>query len=131
MARILIADDRESMRVAIRFLLVMRPHWEICGEATDGREAVAKASELQPDVVVLDVRMPLMDGLQAAREICRNMPATPVVVYTLYKSAELEAAARLAGVRRIVSKEDGGQNLLAAIEAELVAKKYQKKSKHE
>jgi DNA-binding NarL/FixJ family response regulator len=131
MARILIADDRESMRAAVKLLLVMRPHWEICGEATDGREAVAKARELQPDVVVLDVRMPLMDGLQAAREICRNMPATPVVVYTLYKSAELEAAARLAGVRRIVSKEDGGQNLLAAIEAELVAKKYQKKSKHE
>jgi DNA-binding NarL/FixJ family response regulator len=131
MARILIADDRESMRAALKLLFVMRPHWEICGEATDGREAVAKASELQPDVVVLDVRMPLMDGLQAASEICRNMPATPIVVYTLYKSAELEAAAKLAGVRRVVSKEDGGRNLLIAIEAELVAKKYQKKSKHE
>jgi DNA-binding NarL/FixJ family response regulator len=131
MARILIADDRESMRDALKLLFVMRPHWEICGEATDGREAVAKASELQPDVVVLDVRMPLLDGLQAASEICRNMPATPIVVYTLYKSAELEGAARLAGVRRVVSKEDGGQNLLTAIEAELVAKKYQKKSKDE
>jgi DNA-binding NarL/FixJ family response regulator len=131
MARILIADDRESMRAALKLLFVMRPHWEICGEATDGREAVAKASELQPDVVVLDVRMPLLDGLQAASEICRNMPATPIVVYTLYKSAELEAAAKLAGVRRVVSKEDGGRNLLIAIEAELVAKKYQKKSKHE
>jgi len=119
------------MRAALKLLFVMRPHWEICGEATDGREAVAKASELQPDVVVLDVRMPLLDGLQAASEICRNMPATPIVVYTLYKSAELEAAAKLAGVRRVVSKEDGGRNLLIAIEAELVAKKYQKKSKHE
>jgi DNA-binding NarL/FixJ family response regulator len=128
MTRILIADDRELMRVALRTLFVLRPSWEICGEAEDGREAVAKATELQPDVIVLDFRMPMVDGLEAADEICRTMPATPIVMYTLYKSVHLEAAARLVGVRRVVAKEDGVEGLLHAIEAELVAEKYQKKS---
>ena len=129
MARILIADDRESMRTALKAMFVMRPHWEICGEAEDGREAVAKATELQPDMIVLDFRMPLSDGLQAASQISETMPATPIVMYTLYKTDELEVAAKLVGVRCVVAKEDGFRNLLSAIEAELVTKKYQKKSK--
>ena len=66
MARILIADDRELMREALRTLFVLRPNWEICGEAEDGREAVAKATELQPDVIVLEFKMPLADGLQGS-----------------------------------------------------------------
>jgi two-component system, NarL family, response regulator NreC len=123
-ARILIADDRESMRTALKLLFLMRPDWEICGEAEDGREAVAKAAELQPDMIVLDFRMLPWDGLQAANKISNTMPATPIVMYTLYKSVELETAAKLAGVRRVVAKEDGVQGLLSAIEAELVAKKY-------
>ena len=131
MTRILIADDRESMRTALKAMFVMRPHWEICGEAEDGREAVAKATELQPDMIVLDFRMPLSDGLQAASQISETMPATPIVMYTLYKTDELEVAAKLVGVRCVVAKEDGFRNLLSAIEAELVAKKYQKKSKQE
>ena len=131
MGRILIADDRESMRTALKAMFVMRPHWEICGEAEDGREAVAKATELQPDVIVLDFRMPLSDGLQAASQISESMPATPIVMYTLYKTDELEVAAKLVGVRCVVAKEDGFRNLLSAIEAELVAKKYQKKSQQE
>src|ERR1700687_5708409 len=128
MARILIVDDRESMRTALKAMFVMRPHWESCGEATDGLEAVAKATELQPDMIVLDFKMPLSDGLHAASKISSAMPATPMVLYPLYKSVELEAVAKLAGVRRVVAKEDGVQTLLAAIEAELMAKKYQKKS---
>jgi DNA-binding NarL/FixJ family response regulator len=130
-ARILIADDRELMRVALKTLFVLRPNWEICGEAEDGREAIAKATQLQPDVIVLDFKMPLADGLQAAYEICRNLPTTPIVMYTLYKSAQLDAAARLAGVRRVVAKEDGVEGLLLAIEGELVAKNYQEKSDQE
>ena len=131
MARILIADDRESMRTALKAMFVMRPHWEICGEAEDGREAVAKATELQPDVIVLDFRMPLSDGLQAASQISETMPATPIVMYTLYKTDELEVAAKLVGVRCVVAKEDGFRKLLSTMEAELVAKKYQKKSRYE
>jgi DNA-binding NarL/FixJ family response regulator len=127
MTRILIADDREAMRLALKTLFVLRPNWEICGEAEDGREAVAMATDLQPDVIVLDFKMPVANGLQAAHEICRNLPTTPIVMYTLYKSAQLESVARSAGVRRVIAKEDGLQGLLGAIEAELVAKKNEEK----
>jgi DNA-binding NarL/FixJ family response regulator len=128
MARILIADDREAMRIALKTLFVLRPNWEICGEAEDGREAVAMATDLQPDVIVLDFKMPIANGLQAAYEICRNLPATAIVMYTLYKSVQLESVARSAGVRRVIAKEDGVQGLLGAIEAELVTKQHEEKS---
>jgi DNA-binding NarL/FixJ family response regulator len=117
--RILIADDRESMRMALKTLFVLRPTWEICGEAEDGREAVSKATDLRPDLIVLDFKMPLANGLQAAQEIGRNLPTTPIVMYTLYKDERLESVARSAGVRCVVAKEDGVQELLGAIEAEV------------
>ena len=123
MTKILIADDRESMRTALKAMIAMRPHWEVCGEATDGHEAVAKASQLQPDVIVLDFRMPLSDGLRAASEIHRTMPSILIVMYSPYKTDELEAAAKLVGVRCVVAKEDGVHKLLSAIDAELVVKK--------
>jgi DNA-binding NarL/FixJ family response regulator len=119
-ANILIADDRESMRTALKAMFAMRPHWEVCAEATDGHEAVAKASQLQPDLIVMDFRMPLFDGLQAASEIYKIMPSVPIVMYSLYKTAELEAAAKLAGARCLIAKEDGVHKLLCAIDAELV-----------
>ena len=119
MARILIADDRESMRTALKTAFIMRPNWEICGEATDGNEAIAKANELQPDLILIDFRMHLTDGLTAAAEIKKIMPKLPIVMYTLYKTDELEAAAKQVGVRSVVAKEDGVQSLLAAIDAEL------------
>lgn len=118
MTRILIADDRESMRIALKTLFVLRPTWEICGEAEDGREAISMASDLRPDLIVLDFKMPLTDGLQAAQQIGRNLPTTPIVMYTLYKDEQLELVAKSAGVRRVVAKEDGVQELLGAIEAE-------------
>lgn len=119
MARILIADDRESMRTALRSAFVLRPNWEICGEATDGTEAIAKATQLKPDLVLLDFRMHQSDGLKAATQINRIMPSLPIVMYTLYKTAELEAAAKSVGVRCVVAKEDGVQPLLDAIDGEL------------
>lgn len=128
MTRILIADDRVAMRIALKTLFVLRPNWEIYGEAEDGREAIAMATDLQPDLIVLDYKMPVANGLQAAYEICRNLPGTPIVMYTLYKSAQLESVARSAGVRRVIAKEDGVQGLLGAIEAELVTKKGEEKS---
>jgi len=120
--RILIADDRESMRIALRALIRMRPDWQICGEANDGREVVAKAAELQPDLVVLDFKMPVANGIQAGREIFRSSPTLPVVMYTLYRTPEIEAAAKRVGIRQIIAKEDGGKYLLSAIETELLAK---------
>ena len=121
MARILIADDRESMRMALRYLIRMHPDWQICGEANDGREAVAKAAELQPDLIILDFKMPVANGIKAGSEISSSMPTIPIVMYTLYKTPELEVASKLVGIRQVIGKEDGGKHLLNAIEAELSA----------
>jgi len=119
--RILIADDHESMRSAVRSLVRMNPGWEICGEADDGREAVAKATELKPDLVLLDFKMPGANGIQAGSEICGAMPMTPILMYTLYKTPELEVAAKLVGIRQVIGKEGGAADLLAAIETELAS----------
>ena len=119
MAKILIAEDRELMRSALKTAFAMRPKWEICGEATDGREVVTKVSELQPDLIIMDFKLPLADGIQAAREIFATAPSIPIVIYTLYRNDELDAAAKQVGVRSVVSKQDGLLHLLEAIDAEL------------
>ena len=119
MARIMIAEDRESMRTALKAIFVMRPSWVVCGEAQDAKEAVAKAMELRPDLIVMDFKMHYSDGLTAASDILRLMPSIPIVMFTLYKTDELEAAAKMVGVRCVVGKEDGVRTLLRAIDAEL------------
>jgi CheY-like chemotaxis protein len=118
-ARIMIAEDRESMRTALKAIFVMRPNWVVCGEAQDAKEAVAKAMELRPDLIVMDFKMHHSDGLTAASDILRLMPSIPIVMFTLYKTDELEAAAKMVGVRSVVAKEDGVRTLLGAIDAEL------------
>ena len=124
MVRILIVDDRELMRSALRAIFAMRPQWQVCGEAEDGREAVLKASELKPDLIILDFKIPLANGIQAASEICTTMPSIPIIMYTLYKTDELETAAKLVGIRSVVAKEDGVRNLLSAIDAELPPREF-------
>jgi DNA-binding NarL/FixJ family response regulator len=119
MAKILIADDRQLMRNALKTIFAMRPKWEICGEATDGLEVVTKVAELQPDLILMDFKMPLADGIQAAAEISATSPSIPIVMYTLYRNDELDAAAKQASVRSVVAKQDGVLNLLEAIDAEL------------
>jgi DNA-binding NarL/FixJ family response regulator len=122
LTRILIADDRQLMRDALKAIFALRPAWQVCGEASDGAEAVVMAVQLQPDLVILDFKMPLADGIRAASEILMAMPSTPIVMYTLYKTEELESAAKLVGVRAVVGKEDGVRSLLSAVDAELTAK---------
>ena len=119
MARILIAEDRESMRTALKAVFVLRPNWVVCGEAQDAKEVVAKAMELHPDLIVMDFKMHHSDGLTAASDILRLMPAIPIVMFTLYKTDELEAAAKMVGIRCVIGKEDGVRTLLRAIETEL------------
>ena len=80
---------------------------------------MAKAAELQPDLIILDFKMPLANGIKAGSEISSSMPTIPIVMYTLYKTPELEVAAKLVGIRQVIGKEDGGKHLLSAIEAEL------------
>jgi DNA-binding NarL/FixJ family response regulator len=97
------------------------PDWEVCGEAGDGQEAMTKATELRPDLIVLDFKMPLANGIKAGSEICSSMPSVPIVMYTFYKTPELEVAAKLVGIRQVIGKEDGAKPLVSAIESELVA----------
>jgi DNA-binding NarL/FixJ family response regulator len=117
--RILIAEDREAMRSALKTLIALRSNWVICGEAEDANEAITKVTELRPDLVVLDYKMHHTDGLTAADGILKAMPDIPIVMFTLYKTDELEHAAMLMGIRCVVGKEDGVNVLLQAIESEL------------
>jgi two-component system, response regulator PdtaR len=117
--RILIAEDRESMRHALRVLFGLRENWEVCGEAEDANEAILKAEQLRPDLIVLDYKMRHTDGLQAADGIFKVLPDVPIVMFTLYKTDELEHAANLIGIRCVVGKEDGVHSLLSAMEQQL------------
>jgi DNA-binding NarL/FixJ family response regulator len=113
--RILIADDHEWVLRGLRTLLGANSGWEICGDAADGREAVAKAIELSPDLIVMDLAMPGLDGLGAAQEIRKLLPSVPVVLNTLYGTAELHWEAAKHGVQRVVEKSEPGA-LIAALE---------------
>lgn len=117
--RILIADDHELMRKLLRNLINSHPNWQVCAEAKDGGEAVAQTKELHPDLVVLDLAMPVMDGMRAAREINKMVPETRMIMFTLHASPEIEEEARNAGIRQVISKTQNGAQLLDAIEREL------------
>ena len=82
--RLLIADDHEIVRTGVRTLLKGRPDWEICGEATNGRETIAKVFELSPNVVILDLSMPVLNGFEAATEIRRIAPSTKIVFFSVH-----------------------------------------------
>src|SRR5579864_375191 len=115
--RILIADDHELVRRGIRALVEGHPGWEICGEATDGREAVEKAVELRPDIVLLDVGMPNLNGLNAARQILAAKPRTRVLIVTMHESEQLIREALEIGARGFLLKSDAAKDLVAAVEA--------------
>src|SRR5438552_6144900 len=115
--RILIADDHAAVRRGIRALIESHPQWEVCGEATNGREAVELAARLRPDVVVLDVSMPQMNGLDAARRIHREVPDARLLVLTMHEAVQLANEVRRAGADRLVRKSDAHQSLVRAIES--------------
>ena len=119
MPRILLADDRASMRNTLRSLLTVYGKLDVCGEAADGRQAVDAAVVLKPDLVLLDYKMPNGDGIRAASELKQRLPETPVVLFTLYKTQELESEALGVGVRAVVGKEEGVVKLLRTIEDQL------------
>jgi DNA-binding NarL/FixJ family response regulator len=115
--RILIADDHYVVRHGLRSLLESRPEWEVCGEACNGREAIELSMQLKPEVVIIDIAMPGMTGLEATRHILKANPKTQVVVLTMHESEELLREVLDAGARGYVLKTDKGRELISAIEA--------------
>ena len=115
--RILVVDDHAIVRHGLRTLLGGRPEWEIIDEAEDGIEAVEKADRLKPDVVVLDVSMPRMDGLEACRRIRKSVPRSEVLIVTQHDSPQMMREALGAGARGYIVKCDAARDLLAALEA--------------
>ena len=115
--RIFIADDHEVVRKGLISLLQAQPDWEVCGEAADGREAVEKASELKPDVVVIDIGMPSLNGLEASRQILKINPAAKILVLTLHDSDSVVREVLNAGARGFLLKSDAARDLVAAVEA--------------
>jgi DNA-binding NarL/FixJ family response regulator len=115
--RILIADDHEIVRRGIRALLENHPGWEVCGEAIDGRVAVEKTRDLRPDLVLIDVGMPNLNGLDAARQILSDAPSTRVLVLTVHESEQIVRDVLEVGARGFVLKSDAARDLVAAVEA--------------
>lgn len=103
---ILIVDDSAPVRRSLRSWLEQDRTWEVCGEAENGEAAVEKVKELHPDVVILDLQMPVMDGLEASRRIARLSPGTAMVMFTMHCGEQLEKAARAVGIKEVVSKSD-------------------------
>ena len=117
MVRILLADDHGIVRQGLRRLLEREPGWEVCGEARDGRAAVEMASALAPDIAILDIAMPEMNGLDATRRIRAECPAVEVLVFTMYESEELVGDVFAAGARGYLLKSDAARHVVAAVEA--------------
>ena len=115
--RILVADDHHVVRTGLRTLLETEKGWQVCAEAADGREAVKKAEELRPDVAVLDIGMPLLNGVEATRQIRKLSPKTEVLILTMHDSEMLIQEVLEAGARGYVLKDDADRNLIAAVDA--------------
>jgi DNA-binding NarL/FixJ family response regulator len=115
--RILVADDHQVVRTGLRALLESKAGWQVCAEAANGREAVEKASAYRPDVAVLDIGMPLLNGVEATRQIRKVSPETEVLILTMHDSEQMIQGVLDAGARGYILKEDADRNLLAAVEA--------------
>ena len=115
--RILVVDDHAVVRRGVRSLLESHDGWEVCGEATTGRDAVEQSRRLRPDVVVMDLSLPELNGLDATRHILKDAPETEVLVLTMHQSEELARDVLQAGARGYVLKSDADENLIAAVES--------------
>jgi DNA-binding NarL/FixJ family response regulator len=115
--RLLVADDHEVVRNGVRSLLEAQPGWQVMAEASNGREAVEQANRLKPDVAVLDIGMPSLNGLEAARQILRNDPHIKIVILTMHESENLIREVLKVGARGYVSKADAIRDLVTAVKA--------------
>jgi two-component system, NarL family, response regulator NreC len=115
MPTVLVVDDHAFIRRGVRSILEPFPEWQLCGEAENGQQAVQKTSELSPSVIVMDVSMPILDGIAAAEIIKRKYPQTHIVLLTLHNSQELLRKGFQAGARGYVLKADADDELLKAL----------------
>jgi DNA-binding NarL/FixJ family response regulator len=114
--KILIVDDSSSIRNLLRFFIEHNTDWQVCGEAENGQVAVERVRELKPHAVILDLSMPVMNGLEAAREITRIAPNVQVVMYTMHTSEQLRKDAQAVGIKDVISKSDTiGGHLYASL----------------
>lgn len=116
MQSILIVDDSPVVRRSLRSLLEGREGWEVCGEAENGRQGIDKALELSPNLILLDLSMPVMNGLQAARELRRLLPKVPVLMFTTFCNPQIEKEAMASGVTAVRSKSEGMESLYESIQ---------------
>jgi DNA-binding NarL/FixJ family response regulator len=116
LARIFLADDNPTLRRLLRGLIEAHPGWQICGEATDGLEAVTKSIDLAPDLLVVDFAMPSLNGLQIGEKILSVYPRLPIVLHTVHLFPAMTDEARKAGIREVVGKEVTAERLLEVIE---------------
>jgi DNA-binding NarL/FixJ family response regulator len=114
--RILIVDDSAIIRHSIRICIEHNTDWEVCGEAENGKAAIEKVRQLRPDVVTLDWQMPVMNGLEAAREISRIAPLATLLMITLHENLLLTEEAQAAGIKEVLSKtDDVSEHLIASL----------------
>lgn len=116
MTRILIADDHDVVRSGVRAILEARAGWEVIGEACDGKSAIAEAAKMRPDIVILDFSLPLVNGVEAARQIKARLPSTEILIFTMHDTDSLVRDALEAGARGFLLKSDARQLLTTAVE---------------
>jgi DNA-binding NarL/FixJ family response regulator len=121
---LLVADDHEIVRRGIRALIQEQPGWQIAAEAKDGRDAVTKATQFQPDVAILDITMPSLNGLDAAMQIAKLSPRTKVLILTIHESDELSRKALDVGARGYILKTDAAFDLITAVSSLLSDKVF-------
>jgi DNA-binding NarL/FixJ family response regulator len=114
--KVLIVDDHEALRAGVRSVLESRGI-EVCGEAANGQEALAKAIQLQPDIVILDITMPVLDGFTAAREITKRLPGVGILLLSMHESSSMVNVAKSSGARGYVAKSEGIARLIKAVDA--------------
>jgi DNA-binding NarL/FixJ family response regulator len=122
--RILIADDHEVVRRGIVGMLTSRTNWEVCGEASDGREAMQLVEKLKPDLVILDITMPGLNGIDAARQIRKAMPDVKILIYSMHYAERLVQEVFQAGADGYVLKTDAGKHLIQAVESIMAGQKF-------
>ncbi len=115
--RVLVADDHSVVRAGLRSLIESRPGWQVCAEAANGREAVDKAAKLKPDIAVLDVSMPVLNGVEATRQLRKHSPETEVLILTMHDADQMVQQLVEAGCRGYILKDDADRNLLAALDS--------------